>query len=477
MRNQLGNFMSFTDSIDKVVAVDPLTVRFICSEPKANMLGMVVWIVPEHIWSKVDPKAAGRSYANRPPIIGTGPFRTVEWKRGEYVRMVANKEYWGGAPKIDEVVFVLYKNADTMAADLKSGKIQVAWDVPQAQFAPLSASPDLAAINGVVNGFTHLGFNCYTGKGSLGNPVLRDWRFRQALNWAIDKQRIVDLAYMGHAQPATTIIRSGYYKPPVDYHWQPPANEAYAYDPAKAKAALDVAGYRDIDGDGVRDYHGKPIRLRLFARTQSATDQLVGKLITGWLEKIGLRVDYQVLDEGALSDMIYNFKGSTWAPDYDLFLWYWYSDPDPNFILSVLTTGQITQWSDTGWSDPAYDRLYREQQTTMDLAKRVRLIHQMQAIVYRESPYIPLTYTDWLEAYNNRDWSGWVRTPAGDGPVIYTQYNADTYLQVHPTTATSAGGSSSGVSPLVVVLVIAAALAVPVGVLVIRARRGRRVEE
>jgi len=306
--------------------------------------------------------------------VGTGPFQVVEWKRGDFVRAVANKDYWRGAPKVDEVVWSLYKNADTMAADLKSGTIQVAWDIPQAQFKPLDATPDLTAIGGVLNGFDHMGCNCYAGKASLGNPVLKDSKFRQALNWAIDRQKIVDIGYFGHASPATSIIRAGYYKPPIDYHWQPAASELYTYDPAKAEAALDAAGYKDTNGDGVREFQGKPIVLRLFARSQSATDQRVGKLITGWLDAIGLKIDLQVIDEAAMTDKIYNFKGNTFAPDYDLFLWYWYSDPDPSFLLSVLTTKQIGDWSDTQWSNAEYDKLYYQQQTTIDPEARKQLI-------------------------------------------------------------------------------------------------------
>ena len=363
-----------------------------------------------------------------------------------------------------------------MAADLKSGALQVAWDIPQAQFKSLDASPDLAAIGGVLNGFNHMGFNCYTGAASLGNPVLKDARFRQALNWAIDKQKVVDTAYYGHGTPATTIIRSGYYKPPLDYHWQPPADQLYAYDPAKAQAALDAAGYKDTNGDGVRDVRGKPITLRLFARSQSATDQIVGKLITGWLEKIGLQIDYQVLDEGAMTDKIYNYKGDTFAPDYDLFLWYWYGDPDPNFILSVLTKSQVGSWSDTQWTDAEYDRLYYQQQTTIDPQARKELVWKMQQIVYEQSPYITLTYPEWLEAYDDTGWTGWVRTPSGDGSVIYTSYNIDSYLFAHPVPGVPAKSSSSSTG-IIVAAVAAAVVAVLIVVLVVRARRRRTVEE
>ena len=474
IKNQMGNYTMYTADIEKVEVVDPLTVRFVCSKPKANMLSMVVHILPKHIWSKVSPDAASRRYANNPPIVGTGPFQVVEWRRGQYVRLVANKDYWRGAPKVDEVVFSLYKNADTMAADLKAGTIQVAWDIPQAQFDSLDAAPDLTSIGGIINGYYELGFNCYEGKASLGNPVLRDPIFRRALNWAVDKQRIVDLVYMGHASPATTIIRSNYYKPPIDYHWEPPADQLYTFDPKKAMAALDAAGYRDTDGDGVREYNGKPIQLRLYARTQSSADQLVGKLLTGWFEAIGLKIDFRIIDEGALNDKIFNFESDTYAPDYDLFLWYWLSDPDPNFILSVLTKEQIGSWSDSNWANAEYDRLYAEQQATIDPEARKQLIWKMQQIVYQQSPYIPLTYPQWLESYNDGTWTGWVKSPADDGPVIYSMNNIDSYLFAHPKGAAESGGSSKAVW---IVIAVAAAVAIAVIAVVSRRRRSRAVEE
>jgi peptide/nickel transport system substrate-binding protein len=478
IEDEVSNYVGYTEFIETVKAIDPSTVEFTCSKPKTNMLGMPIPIVPEHIWSKLTAAQITNTFANDPPMIGTGPYQVVEWKRGEYVRAVANKSYWRGAPKADEVIWSLYKNQDTMAADLKSGAIQVAWDIPQAQFGALDADANLAAIGGVLNGFNHMGFNCYAGKASLGNPVLKDAAFRRALNWAIDKQKVVDIGYFGHAEPATTIIRANYYKPPLDFHWQPAEGEVYTFDPARAGSELDAAGYKDTDGDGVReDKAGKPIELRLFARSQSATDQRVGKLIAGWLEAVGVKIDFQIIDEGAMSDKIFNFKGDTFAPDYDLFLWYWYSDPDPNFILSVLTEAQIGSWSDTQWSDAEYDRLYTQQQTTLDAEALKELVWKMQEIAYDQSPYITLTYPEWLEAYNDTQWTGWVRTPSGDGPVIYTQYNIDSYLFVEPKPAgaetTSDGSGSIGVIVAVVVAVVAAA---GVTVMIVR-RRKRAVEE
>jgi len=474
VKNQMTNFTTYTDLIKDVVALDNYTVRIDCIKPKANMLGMVIWIVPAHIWSKVSPKAAANSFPNNPPIVGTGPFQTVQWVRGNYVRMVANKHYWRGAPRIDQIIFQYYTNADTMASDLKSGALQLAWDIPQAQVKSLNGTDGLTTIGGVLNGFDHLGFNCYSGASSLGNPVLKDWRFRQALQYAINKAKVVQIGYEGHATPATTIIRADYYKQPLDWHWQPSVSATYTYDPARAAALLTAAGYPLRNGVRV-NHQGKRITLRLFARSQSATDQQVAKLIAGWLGQLGLKINLTVMDEGAMTGKIFNTNSAgQYAPDYDLFLWYWYSDPDPNFILSVLTKSQINGWSDTGFDDPAYDQLYNQQQVTIDAQARKQIVWQMQQLIYRESPYVPLVYPQWLEAYNSKDWSGWVPSPSPNGPVFYSEYNVDTFLYVHPTAHAGGGGSSRG---LWIGLGVGVVIVVVAAVLVRRRRPHLAVEE
>ena len=138
------------------------------------------------------------------------------------------------------------------------------------------------------NGFDELGFNCYTLGPSRGNPVLKDVKFRQALNWAVDKAKIVSLAYGGHARPGTTVITPDYYKDP-DWHWQPPADQLYGFDLAKAGQLLDAAGYPLKNGVRV-DKQGKPISLRLWARAESTTSQNVGRLLSGWFRQLGLKI-------------------------------------------------------------------------------------------------------------------------------------------------------------------------------------------
>jgi len=471
--NEVGNYAAYYGFIGEVTAVDDYTVEFRCSQPKANMLSQMVYILPEHIWSKMDPKKATKSFGNKPPIVGTGPFQIVEWKRGSYLRLEANEQYWKGAPKVDELIISYYTNPDSMVEDLKQDSIQLAWAVPDARFPSLRQTAGITAVNAFVNGYSELGFNCYEAKSSQGSPVLKDPRFRQALQWAIDKESITATAFFGNARPASTIIPSDYYPDDTDYHWEPPADVAYAFDPEKAKSMLDEAGYVDSDGDGVRNDPGSGdnVKLRLYARSQSTQEQNAARLISGWLEDVGLDINYQVLDQGALTDKMYTYDAAgDFAPDYDLFIWYWHSDPDPDWVLGVLTSSQIENWSDSNWSNAEYDRLYEEQQAQIDPAARLDIIHRMQQIVYDESPYIPLVYLEWLQAYNSADWTGWVRAPTDTGGVTRNIYNIDSYVQVQPAVAaetTDEGGSSAW---MWIVLVAAAVAVVAIVVLLLRGR-------
>ena len=476
--NELSNFTTATEGITEAVAVDDTTVRFECSAPKANMLNVWVPILPEHIWSKVSGKDAAGKYANKPPFVGSGPFQCVEWKKNSYLKLTANPDYWRGVPQIDELYFEYFTNADTMVQDLKSGAIDGATGLLDAQYRQLLNEPGIEARTINTNGFDELAFNCYAGP-SRGNPVLRDWKFRQALNWAIDKDKIAAVSYGGHAVPATTIITADYYTDP-DWHWEPPTDVTYGFDLATARQKLDEAGYKDTDGDGIRDYKGKPIELRLWARSESSISQSASKLMAGWLEDVGLKIELQTMDDGALTDQIYATKDGEFNPDYDMFLWGWYSDLDPSPILSYFTKAQINGWSDCGWANAEYDKLYEQQATTIDPTARKALIDKMQEILYRESPYIPTVYSNDLEAYNSADWQGYAASPSKIGNVLFPPYGQagnENFLLIGPKTAATseaAGGSGLG---LWVAIAVAAVAVVLIVVLVVLRRRPRATEE
>ena len=138
-------------------------MEFECSKPKPDMIRHWVPILPEHIWSKIDPmKDVGRKYQNTPPYVGSGPFKCVEWKKNSYVKLVANPTWWGPKPKIDELYFTYFTNGDTMLQDIKAGNIDGACNLIPTQVKQLESEPGIEARAIVTDGFDELAFNCYT---------------------------------------------------------------------------------------------------------------------------------------------------------------------------------------------------------------------------------------------------------------------------------------------------------------------------
>lgn len=440
MENQLASFTFFTSSIRKVTAPDDATVVFTCSSPKADILAMPVPILPEHVWSKVSLKAAESTFSNDPPIVGSGPYMVVESRHNDFTRLVPNEDYWRGAPRVDNLIFVTYTNADTMVQDLRSGILQGAVGVPPASFETLE-SKSLSTASATAWGFTQLSFNCYEDTASKGNPVLRDPEFRRAIQYAVDREAVATLAFHGHMSPGSTLV-----PPYSEYHWEPSADLEYTFDPERAASMLEAAGYRDIDGDGFRETRqGRPLSLRLYVATEIAADIAAAKLVTGWLNDIGLKVRLETLDPGALVSNIWNYEGGAFAPDFDMMLYYWTFYYDPQTVLSLLTPDQIGAWSDTSWTDPAYTKLFTRQSRELDRAKRITQVQRLQQIAHSASPYVILGYQQQLEAYDSVHWAGYVPAPSGfeghEGAVLQNPQQVDTYIGLHPVSEEATGDS------------------------------------
>jgi peptide/nickel transport system substrate-binding protein len=468
--DEAANLTSYTTSIEKATALDDYTVEFVCSKPKPDMIRHWIPILPEHVWSKIPVQDVGKKYQNNPPYVGSGPFKCVEWKKNNYVKLVANPTWWGPKPKIDELFFTYYTNGDTMLQDIKAGTIDGACNLIPTQVKQLENEPGVTARTIAADGFDELAFNCYQGP-SKGHPALRDVKFRQALNYAVDLQKAVDLVFLGTTTPGTTIIPPNYYKDP-DWHWEPPADVKYTYDPEMAKQKLDEAGYPDSDGDGRREYKGKPIELRLVTRSESTEEQQLGKLIAGWFGDVGIKVKLEVMDSSTLTDTILSYEGDVLTPDYDMFIWGWYLEYDPGSMLSYFTKSQIGNWSDSFWTDPEYEQLYKQQSLELDPNKRKEYIDRMQQILYEQSPYIVTDYRPDFEAYNTAKWEGYIAIPDPNGNTLVPPFGNGGYanfLTIQPKVAETtqeSGGSSTGVWIAVVAVVVV--LAIVVAVIVVR---------
>ena len=180
-----------------------------------------------------------------------------------------------------------------------------------------------------------------------------------------------------------------------------------------------------------------------------------------------------MIDYGAMAARVWNYHGKTYDPQFDLYVsdWIGYTDPGPT--LSAFTTPMIGTINETGWSNAQYDKLAAQQETTLDLEKRKDLVWQMQQIMYKQAPWIVLTYPYLLEAYNTDRWTGWTRALNGNGPaVVCCGGSIASYLNLRPRSAAVGGGGSKAWIGAII-----AAVAVGVGVLIWRLRRRRRVVE
>ena len=205
--------------------------------------------------------------------------------------------------------------------------------------------------------------------------------------------------------------------------------------------------------------------------------QTEGKLITGWLQQLGIKVEYSVLDAGALNARIWNFDGATYRPDFDLYINSWLGYMDPGQTMLAETTSQIGATNEPCWSNAEYDKLAEAQASQLDPARRQQTIYRMQQIMYHQTPWVVVAYPDFFQAYDTAHWTGWTRVNNGNGPAFFTAGNVDTYVNLKPVTATEAAGSSSGTSTWIVVAVIAVAVIALVAFMMLRRRGGREIDE
>jgi peptide/nickel transport system substrate-binding protein len=463
-------YIQYLTGVTEVTAPDDRTVVITTSAPNAGMLALYIPILPEHIWKRVDPDHLG-SFSNV-PFVGSGPFRVAELEKSRWVKLVANPDYpdeLGGPPTVDEVYFVISQNTDSMVEDYKAGGLDAIVDFPATYEKVLAGVPGTTTVAAPAVGFHELGFNCWKSPRSKGNPLLRDPVIRQAVHWAIDKQKIVATSTAGLAEPGTSLISTAQ----GDWHWEVPEAGQYRYDPLRAKQMLEDAGYSDRDGDGVREtLEGDELSFRLVALNEYPEDQAAARMIVSWCRDVGIELTLDQKDEGAFSDEVYD------NADYDLFVWSWGGDIDPGFMLSTFTTTQILNWGDSQYSNPEYDRLYVRQAQAFDPAdprdttQRKAITDEMQKILYRDNPYIVLWYNLNLQAFRTDSWRGYAFAPAGDGAPFWNFMRA-TYIGLRPLQS----GAETAPRSRVWAWGVAAAVGVVVMVLVALVRRRPRPVE
>ena len=467
------NYGNYVGNIKTVTATDDATLVMVTKSPSPLMLRLAVPILPEHVWKDISGKEV-ETFENEKNAVGSGPFILEERSTGQFVRLRANKSYWAGAPRIDELVYRVFNNADAQLQALKKGEIDFADGLDPAPFNSLKSTPGITAVAADYSGFDELAFNVGaaldTGEPiGDGHPALKDKRVRQAIARAVDRQALVDRVLGGYGTAAFGVIPSLY----KDLHFAPGDGEAFDFDLGTANQLLDQAGYRDTNGDKVREMPngGRPLRFRLFARQESAESQQSAQFMKGWLRDIGIAADVKVVEANRLTEII-------GQGEFDMFEWGWVVEPDPNYQLSTFTCGSrsyksggsvLANLSDSFYCNPAYDKLYEQQSITIDPARRAQIVKDMQRMLYDDAPYVVTFYYDELQAYRSDRFAGFVPQPDPGGVLLF-QYGTYSYRAIAPPSEAAATGGGGG-SALPLVLIGAVVVLGAVGALLVVRRR------
>jgi peptide/nickel transport system substrate-binding protein len=444
LKTQAPAYAHHLAGVRSVTAPDDATVVIVTRRPRADLLGMAVPILPEHVWEDVEPDAL--DVVENQPFVGSGPFR-IEDVQSASVRLAAHDAYpdaLGGRPSLDELDFVVERDVDALVEAYTAGSLDAVASYPPAYAAVLDATPGTTTVAAPAIGLHELAFNCWHSRRSGGDPLLLDPSVRRAVHWAIDKEKLVAAATAGLTVPGTSLLSPAQ----LDWRWEVPEAAQYRYDPERAKRILEDAGYADRDGDGVReDAEGRPLSFRLAALTEHPEDQLAARMIVRWCRDVGLDLRLEVRDEADFSEDLH-------SADYDALIRSRDGAVDPGFILDTFTTARIGDGSETRYSDPLYDSLYVGQVEALDpmdpgdTTRRKNITDAMQKLLYRDDPSIVLWYRANLQAFRTDTWTGYALAPQGAGAPFWNRLVA-TYVALRPLRAPTPEPQAPAILPWV----------------------------
>ena len=255
------------------------------------MLRLAVPILPEHIWKDIDAKAVA-TFANDKTPVGSGPFRLVEARTGQFYRFAANKSYWAGAPKIDELVLRIFADDEAMVAGAQQGEIDMVQDISPATFESLKNEPGITVSSSKYSGFNELAYN-------LGAATTDDKADRRRPPGAAGqagpararpRDRPQDA---GREGDAATTATAGHRRHPADLPavaLEPAAGDERAFDLAKAnRSSTRPATRRAPTASGSGKDGKRKLKFRLFGRERARSSRRrTSQYIRDWFKEIGV---------------------------------------------------------------------------------------------------------------------------------------------------------------------------------------------
>ncbi len=426
--------------VKKIEVIDKHTVRFSLERPTATFLTrtLATDIVQKKQWEKAvqeareaeKPLAAlHNSKVDNP--VGTGPFFLKEWKKGSYLFLARNPHFFGTGqsieqaalgPHIEGVVFKVYGTSDAAVLAMKTGDIDLFWwGIQSGYLEDLKKEKGVTLFTNEKSGLYFLGFN-------VRQKPFDDEHFRRAVATLIDKNFILERVLQGHAVKMKSIV------PPGNKFWYCPEvaeyGEGLSRDERTRKAydILDKAGYKwkvppvngegkVVKGEGLILPDGTPMAECTILTPPSDYDPhraMVGMMAQEWLRMAGIPVSARPMAFGSLIEQVKT------RHQFDLFvLGYGSLSLDPDYLRNFFHSenDRAGGWNMSGYRNPEFDRIADESTAEMDVEKRRRLIWEMQKMILRDIPYIPIYNPNLIEAARTDRFTGWVQMLEGIGNI------------------------------------------------------------
>ncbi|GBG12942.1 peptide/nickel transport system substrate-binding protein [Novimethylophilus kurashikiensis] len=370
--------------VEKAEAPDALTFKVTYGQPYAPALDS--WaglqVLPKHLLQGQDIN--NTPFARNP--IGSSYYKLDEWKNGERISLVRNDHSVLGPPRIDRLVSRFIPDPASQFLELMADNIDV-MNLNPIQYARIvPARPQLnkriALYKELGNGYTYLGFN-------LKHAPFDDVRVRRAINYAIDKQELIDGVLLGLGEPIAAPYKPG-------TRWVNPQLKPYPYDPNKAKQLLKEAGFEDHDGDGILDRDGKPLSFEILTN-QNKQREMSAVLIQRRLKEIGIDVKIRVLEWASFLGRYIK------TGDFDVVVLGWSLSLDPDqFSIWHSSQNKPGQFNFINYNNPQVDKLLEQGRLELDPDKRMKIYHEFSRLLLEDSPVVYLFEGYGLPAISKR---------------------------------------------------------------------------
>jgi peptide/nickel transport system substrate-binding protein len=390
-------------------APNPTTLVIHYDAPVGNVLAQLeqFWVLPPQVFKQATGNNGKDLKTFKVPVPTTagGAYQITSYEEKGRTVFKPNPGFYGPKSNAEAVVLQYYTNSTSMIADLRSGTIDFADQVPfdAAQSVKSSGQFHVSVTPGAE--VTNVTFNSNPVKPK--NRELLNPKVKEALEYAIDRNAIAKTVFQGFAFPWANIIS----KQSEGAGWVNPAVKPLPFDLAKANQILDSLGYKK-GSDGIRvvpattGKYAQPahkMSYQMMAPTSlDFSGQREFQIIASDWKKAGVAISFQ---SGGDSSQAYAIETAGNYTKFDMALWDWVGYIDPDFMLSVITKGQWNSWSDTGYDNPAYDKEYERQGTLTDFKQRQALVWKMEKQIADWRPYIQLVNEELVTA-NTKSWSG-----------------------------------------------------------------------